>query len=1044
MAGTRPALDGMGASELRRGTRGRGVLHVSATRVLQLRGWPGLDGWKALVEPPPTKALARRVGLVLIAAGEAGAGVDRFGLGAFLVVRGKAVLSGGVIVPDDLGSRSPDVLAAVRAWAKAEPLDTPLGKQPWRVVSLREFCDPRATVDESPWAFGPRAYSGAGPVIGADLGHSLGLMAEHVVERTGRNAGSWELWLPGWGIRHRAGNVAKASPNRPALRLSVRRAGWSVEFAPCERHFGKRVGGRAWRGEFIDVLSLAYGFDADRAGGFVEHARNFGLGANTLPVCVALDVSGAADVAGAARSIHALAIALDGHAARWFTQPRERAEGVRRVDIARLQSPAALAALVPQRFRVTAPLGKFTLDDAEHRAWAEAFHGGWCEGDERLWGLPFFAANLDVSSAYPLCAYHLGWWKMLLADKLRHQDVTEPLRRLCERAVRDPLAVLDPRVWRRFGITLVEVVPDGERFPVGVEDDKRPDGRSETVPVFSPERPLFYAWPDVLAAAVMSGRVPDIRRATQLVPVGRQAGLRSRVPVCPGLVLDLDTDPVLGFVARRRRAKAAGDTVLSANLHAVVNSLVFGNFSRFDPIRQKAGRSWKLSERPGPWSFLPIAGSVQAGSRLLLGVLDRMVADLGGIVAYRDTDSSVIPASEDGGELALPDGTSVHALSWQEVGDVIGAFGQLAPDADWPVWKVERGERDAALRSVIFGPKRHVEYMLGAGGPELTEWTEAGLGGMWADPAAMQGRCAEGGRAWSKAAVMREVIYAETRARCDKDAVTGPVPWDAPGASPFPTLRRLIVTVPETLASLPEALGARVGTRYLDGIGGGLGGQGAGAVALDPGGSLDGWEQLTWLARKTGQRVAVSTDPMRYDAAQLEALSARAHRYARRPRGDEIAEVHVDPDAIVRMGRVSGVIDAQEEGIPGELRARRTAYDDANRLAVVQRLAKAHGPRRFARRAGLPLKVAERAALGQPISKGNTARALRALRVDDGTARCCALDGCDHLVYRPNAIYCDCASHKSHRSVAQKRRQRARRPTASPARPGPRTERKHL
>ena len=190
--------------------------------------------------------------------------------------------------------------------------------------------------------------------------------------------------------------------------------------------------------------------------------------------------------------------------------------------------------------------------------------------------------------------------------------------------------------------------------------------------------------------------------------------------------------------------------------------------------------------------------------------------------------------------------------------------------------------------------------------------------------------------------------------------------------------------------------------------------------------------------------MAVSTDPMDYDAAQLEALSARAHRYALHPRGDDIAEVHVDSDAIAHLGRVSGVIDAQDDGLPGDPRARRPAYDDADRLAVVQRLAKAHGPSRFARRAGLPLRVAKRAALGQRISKRNTAKALRALRVDDGTARRCALDGCDHLVYRPNAIYCGCAGHKSHRSVAQKRRQRARRPTANPARPGPRTERKHL
>jgi hypothetical protein len=79
---------------------------------------------------------------------------------------------------------------------------------------------------------------------------------------------------------------------------------------------------------------------------------------------------------------------------------------------------------------------------------------------------------------------------------------------------------LDPDVWKTFGCTLAEVVPDGEPWPVEIEDPQRPDGRLELVGVVSPDRPFFFAWPDVVAAAVLSGRPPKIVRAVRYAPKG--------------------------------------------------------------------------------------------------------------------------------------------------------------------------------------------------------------------------------------------------------------------------------------------------------------------------------------------------------------------------------------------------------------------------------------------------------------------------------------------------------------------------------------------
>lgn len=912
---------------------------------MNLRGWPGTDGYRA---PPDLAAhadrLGDRVGLVLVASSRVPdtgrchptSAPERFGLGACLVVLGRSVLGGVLIVPDDLGAAHLYSLGSVGAWATTNMVETVSGPRPWRVLTVSAFCDPRATRECEPWAFAPNAYSGAGFVVGAELGRIFGLMAEHCGPRRGANADAWELWLPGWGREHSNG-WKRASPHRPCLYARARRVGWQVEFGPCGKGAGKRMrGGRPWRGAFVDVMSVAYALDADRGASFAEHRSDFGLNPVELPVAVTVDEQGATQMVDAVRAVHELALVLDAEVGRWFTTPQDRTEGRGRLDLARISSPGAVAAQIPARFRIQAPLHKFALTDAEHSRWAEAFHGGWCDAEPRLLGVLFQAASADVSSCFPLVAHRLGWWKLKTSGRVRRRNVTAALRRLCELAATDPAAALDPKVWARFGVTLVEVVPDGERWPVEVEDVHRPDGRMEVVRVTSSHRPMFYAWPDVVAAAVLSGRVPRILQAIRYEPVGRQEGLRSRVPILPGLVLDVDEDPAVALVRRRRQAKAAGELCLSDELRVVVNSLVYGNLCRFDETRRKEGRRWTLAERPGPWTFLPIASSVSAGARLLLAAFERMVADRGGPVAYRDTDSSLIPASPVGGVLRLSDGSIARELSWAEVDEVTGAFDALMPEPGWPVWKVERGSEDAPLHALVSGPKRHAEFVGGVvtrsdldehRADELVNWTEAGLGGTYCDPPTMRGRTPNAFRRWSLEAVEREVDYALARQHARGEWVPrSAAPWDEGQAMAFPALRRLRVTTPETARQLPTCLGARPGTRYVEGLRADCTTPSL-PVALDPGDDLADWNHLTWVDKANGKSVRVTTDAENYEAVVLETLSARGVEWSRKPRTVPIDSVEVDPLLVQHVGRVSGMIDADEEGL-GDLRARRPVYGD--------------------------------------------------------------------------------------------------------------------
>lgn len=371
-----------------------------------------------------------------------------------------------------------------------------------------------------------------------------------------------------------------------------------------------------------------------------------------------------------------------------LTTDRPRRRGT--LDLAKTSSPGSLASSILSRFGVVAPLEKFDLDETEYEHWAETFHGGRVQADPRLLGRPFTSVSLDVASCFPLIAYHLGWWEILCASELAREDVTDDLHDLCRRVDTEPLAAIDPTAVRRFGMTLVEGVhAEGEILPVEVEDELRPDGRLEFVPVRSRQRPLNFTALSILASSVESRRVPPFERATRYVPLGRQGGLRTSLPLLPGLTLKASEDPALDMVQHRRRVESAGEEGLAAVLRVVVNALVFGNLARFDNKVVREGHRWQRVQVPGPYNFLPLASCISSGAHLLLAVLARLVEERGGLVAYMDTDSAVIPSSKGGTPLLLAEGPSARALTTLEISLITNTLEVLSPAPWWKVWRVE-------------------------------------------------------------------------------------------------------------------------------------------------------------------------------------------------------------------------------------------------------------------------------------------------------------------------------------------------------------------
>ena len=657
--------------------------NIPPTPVISLiRHWPGLQEWSPPKKAPKyVDALMDRRGLVFFSAAELESLDERFSIGGFLVINARAIDRAGIIIPDGTSQVQRDELSA---WAENNVISTTSGEEPFEIMDLKDFCDPQIGL------FHQVAYGGAGFVIGVDLIRSLAMISQHHVWRHDRHDGDAELYLPGWGKKQASGRITKTSPHRPPLQVSPRRAGGFVRFGSLPRKQGNKVKGKSWNGEFIDLTALAYAFDSDRSADFKEHLEHFEISSSALASCLSCDATGAELVRRVLEDQHALALRLDGIAASWFSTSREQQQRRNKVSLSRTFSPGAIATAMVKHLGITAPLEKFKNLHPFMSAWTEAFHGGWVSSERAFERRPFDAVSVDVTSCYPLVAHHIGWWDVLCAKALHKKDDTSAFGNFAQRVVVNPELLYDPAIWRRWGLTLVEgLEPKDDILPLRVSCLQRPDGNLVVASVCSDEGSLIYSAFDVLMSCVLTKKVPRFARATTWVRVGRQDGIAENLPLCEGVSIDSARDPIESFVSLRQSQKAAGKTREAKHLSTVANALVFGNFARFDDVQVRREGKWQLGEKPGPYNFMPLAVSVAAGARLLLALLDHEVSKRGGVVAYRDTDSSTIPASLSGGELTLPSGERARELSYQEITESLQCFSPLSPSDSWPAWKIE-------------------------------------------------------------------------------------------------------------------------------------------------------------------------------------------------------------------------------------------------------------------------------------------------------------------------------------------------------------------
>src|SRR5204863_8743344 len=205
------------------------------------------------------------------------------------------------------------------------------------------------------------------------------------------------------------------------------------------------------------------------------------------------------------------------------------------------------------------------------------------------------------------------------------------------------------------------------------------------------EKAIWFAGPEIVGSPLLRRKPAKILRAIRFEAIGVQPGMKS-VELGTGSI-DPYRDDFFRKVIEERKGKGKTDPLyyfhkILANagcygIYAEVNKLQTGKndpkkLGLFSGEESRAKHTCTV-ELPGPWYFPPVSALITAGGRLLLAMLERMVADAGGTYLMCDTDSMAIVSSEQGGLVRcnggmhrMPDGSeAIKALTWEKVREIV-------------------------------------------------------------------------------------------------------------------------------------------------------------------------------------------------------------------------------------------------------------------------------------------------------------------------------------------------------------------------------------
>ncbi len=593
--------------------------------------------------------------------------------------------------------------------------------------------------------FWPVAYRGKALIVGFNLFFDFAHLAASAAPARGQGTGGFSFTMDEYVDGHGRRVPNKYHPRIVISPIDSKRA--RMRFTPVDVRKPKPSYNN-FRGHFLDLKTLAFAL-TDRSHSLASACEAFGIDEGKDKVeehgHVTEDY-----ITYCRHDVRATWHLFEALKAEYQRHPIE-------LQATRAYSPATIGKAYLATMRIRPPelvpdreLG--LCADAVFGACMQAYFGG--RSECRIRHHPVPVVPLDFRSMYATVNALMELWDLLTAETVAAVDATAEVCDFLGCLTREEM--FDPKTWPKLR-AIVLIIPRGDVLPARTAHGNQ-QGFQIGVNELTTDRPYWYTLADCVASKLRTGRAAEVIRAIRFVPKGRQAGLRP-LKLRGTVTVDPDTDDLFKRAVALRNSLPADsadpDIVrLSDFLKVLANATAYGIFVELNPDEDASAECevWtgaqtpfttfvERPERPGQFTFPPLATLIPGAARLMLMLLELEVTERGGSYAFCDTDSLAPVATESGG-LIESGGERSYALSYAEVEEIRRRFDRLNPYE--PQGGEPRGE-DRVLKwerkNLTREHWNHQQWYLGIsakryalftskadGEPEVHEAKEHGLG----------------------------------------------------------------------------------------------------------------------------------------------------------------------------------------------------------------------------------------------------------------------------------------------------------------------------
>jgi hypothetical protein len=405
-----------------------------------------------------------------------------------------------------------------------------------------------------------------------------------------------------------------------------------------------------------------------------------------------------------------------------------------------------------------------------------AFYGGRAEAKIRCTPVPVTVC--DFTNMYGTVNVLMRLWDYQTASAIEADTTDAELQRfrrylaLVASGGTGPL--LDQGAWPEFtGFACVK--PSGDILPVRA----RYGGTDFNVGLncLTSAEPLWYTYPDVIASALLTGKVPEVTGVIRFRPGNDQLSTLRPVKFLGYFSIDpAKQDLFRWMVEKRAELKQAAKTgqrthtrlninQMTDELKVLVNAPSYGiNVEMTRDDKASAGEIPVYGAYPEPWEtkpsaievagefcYPPVGAVITGAARLVLAIVERLVTDQGGSWLFCDTDSMAIVTNADGslvpcngGNHAMPDGSeAVKALSRAQVQEIRNTMERLNPYGKGKNELLKDETADANAHGQVYGyavsAKRYCLFTYDSDGKPVIP-PDKYRDGQWSGPAEIDGK----------------------------------------------------------------------------------------------------------------------------------------------------------------------------------------------------------------------------------------------------------------------------------------------------------------